>query len=125
MYILVFQNGLEKNRLNDFLKYLVDPILATPEERQNEIWDVEGRLKNGNQSFKFDIRPLKEVGNRAEKTGYFKSKSDKMVFEAINQWIIFDTEELHDYVKFKGKTDFNIDELLDNLSWNLIIDKVK
>ena len=111
--------------MKDFLKYIVDPVLATPEERQNEIWDVEGRLKNGNQPFKFDIRPLKDVGNRAEKTGYFKSKSDKMVFETISQWIIFDTEELHDYVKFKGKTDFNIDELLDNLSWNLIIDKVE
>jgi len=48
-----------------------------------------------------------------------------MVFETINQWIIFDTEELHKYVKSKDKKDFNIDELLDNLSWNLIINKVE
>jgi len=48
-----------------------------------------------------------------------------MVFEAINQWIIFDTEELNEYVKSKDKKDFNVDELLNNLSWNLIIDKVE
>jgi len=120
--ILVFQNGL-KIKMKDFLYYLIDPILATPKQKQNEIWDVEGRLKNGNQVFKFDIRPLREVGNKVEKTGYFKSKSDKMVFETINQWVIFDTEELNEYVKSTDKRDFNIDELLDNLSWNLILDK--
>ena len=48
-----------------------------------------------------------------------------MVFETISQWIIFDTEELHDYVKSNDKRDFNIDELLDNLSWNLVLDKVE
>ena len=109
--------------MKNFINYLSDSVLATPEQRKKEIWDVEGRLKNGNQTFKFDIRPLKEVNNRAEKTGYFKSKSDKMVFETISQWIIFDTEELNEYVKSTDKRDFNIDELLNNLSWNLIIDK--
>jgi len=111
--------------LKNFINYLSDSVLATPEQQEKEIWDVEGRLKNGNQTFKFDIRPLKEVNNRAEKTGYFKSKSDKMVFETINQWIIFDTEELNEYVKSMDKRDFNLDELLDNLSWNLIIHKVE
>jgi|TARA_R110000824_G_scaffold32615_5_gene105207 hypothetical protein len=111
--------------LKNFIDYLSEPILATPEQKQNEIWDVEGRLKNGNQPFKFDIRPLKEVDNRVEKTGYFKSKSDKMVFEAIDKWIIFDTQELNEYVKSMDKRDFNLDELLDNLSWNLIVDKVE
>ena len=111
--------------MKNFINYLSDSVLATPEQQEKEIWDVEGRLKNGNQTFKFDIRPLKEVNNRAEKTGYFKSKSDKMVFETINQWIIFDTEELNEYVKSMVKRDFNLDELLDNLSWNLIIHKVE
>jgi len=109
--------------LKKFIELLSEPVLASPEQQKKEIWDVEGRLKNGNQTFKFDIRPLKSTGNKAEKIGYFKSKSDKMVFEIINQWVIFDTEELNDYVKSINKKDFNIDELLDNLSWNLIIDK--
>jgi len=111
--------------MKKFIEFLSDPILATFEQQQKEIWDVEGRLKNGNQVFKFDIRPLMEIGNRAEKTGYFKSKSDKMVFETIDQWIIFDTEELNRYVKSTDKKDFNIDELLDKLSWNLILDKME
>ena len=109
--------------MKKFIELLSETILATPQQKEKEIWDVEGRLKNGNQTFKFDIRPLKEVNNRAEKTGYFKSKSDKMVFETINKWIIFDTEELNEYVKSMDKRDFNIDELLDNLSWNRIINK--
>ena len=48
-----------------------------------------------------------------------------MVFETIDQWVIFDTEELNEYVKSTNKKDFNIEELLNNLSWNLIIDKVE
>jgi CRISPR/Cas system-associated protein Csm6 len=111
--------------MKKFIELLSETTLATPEQKQNEIWDVEGRLKNGNQPFKFDIRPLKQVNNKVEKIGYFKSKSDKMVFETINQWVIFDTEELNEYVKSTDKKDFNVDELLNNLSWNLILDKVE
>ena len=109
----------------NFINYLYNPVLATLEQQEKEIWNVEGRLKNSNQIFKFDIRPLKPVKDKLEKIGYFKSKSDKIVFEAINQWIIFDTEELNKYVKSTDKRDFNIDELLDNLSWNLVLDKVE
>lgn len=111
--------------MKSFIKALTNTVFATEEQRKNEIWDVEGRLKNGNQPFKFDIRPLKQVDNKVEKIGYFKSKADKMVFETINQWVIFDTEELNNYVKSTDKRDFNIEELLDNLSWNLILDKVE
>jgi|TARA_R110002124_G_scaffold222274_1_gene387666 hypothetical protein len=110
--------------MKSFLDYLEDKVFPTEDQKRNEIWDVEGRIRSKNQSFKFDIRPLKIVDkDRSEKIGYFKSKSDKMVFENINQWIIFDTEELNEYVKSSNKKDFNIDELIDNLSWNLIIDK--
>jgi CRISPR/Cas system-associated protein Csm6 len=111
--------------MKKFIELLHEPVLATTKQQLEEIWDVEGRLKNGNQSFKFDIRPLKPRENKLEKTGYFKSKSDKMVFETIDQWVIFDTEELNEYVKSADKRDFNIEELLDNLSWNLILHKVE
>ena len=109
--------------MKKFIELLSEPVLATVKQQEEEIWDVEGRLKNGNQSFKFDIRPLIQVANKAEKIGYFKSKSNKIVFESIDKWIIFDTEEVNEYVKSTNKKDFNIDELLNNLSWNLIIDK--
>ena len=42
--------------MKSFINNIVDPILATDLQRKKEIWDVEGRLKNGNQTFKFDIR---------------------------------------------------------------------
>ena len=109
--------------MKNFINYLIDVTYPTEEQRKNEIWDIEGRLKNGNQLFKFDIRPLKPSKDRLEKVGYFKSKADKIVFEAENQWILFDTEELHKYIKSKNKRDFNIQELLDTLSWNLILSK--
>ena len=109
--------------MRKFIELLSEPILATPDQQKKEIWDVEGRIKNGNQFFKFDIRPLKQVNNKTEKIGYFQSKSDKMVFETNTKWIIFDTEELHKYVKSTNKRDFNVDELLNNLSWNLVLYK--
>jgi len=109
--------------MKSFLNYLTEINLPNEEQQKNEFWDVEGRLKNKNQSFKFDIRPLQPSKDKLEKIGYFNSKADKIVFEATNQWILFDTEELHEYIKSTDKRDFNIQELLNNLSWNLIIDK--
>jgi hypothetical protein len=45
--------------MKSFINYLTEVTYPTENQRKNEIWDVEGRLKNGNQIFKFDIRPLK------------------------------------------------------------------
>ena len=100
--------------MKSFVNNIVDPIFATNKEKENEFWDVEGRLKGGNRPFKFDIRPLKAVDN---------NRSEKIVFEAIDHWVIFDTQELHEYIESKEKRDFNIEELLNNLSWNLILHK--
>ena len=109
--------------MKSFINYLTEVTYPTENQRKNEIWDVEGRLKNSNQIFKFDIRPLNPIENRLEKIGYFKSKADKMVFEAEKEWILFDLEELHEYIKSSNKKDFNIHELIDTLSWNLILSK--
>jgi hypothetical protein len=109
--------------MKSFLQNIVDPVFATDEQRKKEIWDVEGRLKNGNSIFKFDIRPLKSNGNRSEKDGFFNTKADKIVFEEKEQWIVFDTQELHGYIKSSNKLDFNTKELLKDLSWNFIMCK--
>ena len=37
--------------MKSFIKALTNTVFATEEQRKNEIWDVEGRLKNGNQPF--------------------------------------------------------------------------
>ena len=108
--------------MKSFIKNIVDPVFPTKEEKNKELWDVKGRLKRGNQLFKFDIRPLKIVNdNRLEKIGYFNTKADKIVFEDVNQWIIFDTQELNEYIKSKEKRDFNLKELLNNLNWNIVL----
>jgi hypothetical protein len=109
--------------MKSFLKHITEKKFATKEQRKKEIWDVEGRLKNGNQVYKFDIRPLIKTNNREEKEGFFDSLSDKIVFEEHDKWLVFDTEELHEYIKSQNKRDFNSSELLKILSWNLIITK--
>ena len=112
--------------MKNFISNLTDISYPTKKQKEEEIWDVEGRLKNANQILKFDIRPNQTVSkNKLEKTGNFDTKADKMVFETIDHWVIFDIEELNEYVKSKDKRDFNVNELLNNLSWNLILDKVE
>ena len=76
-----------------FLDLLLDVKHATQNQKQKELWDVEGILHN--QSFKFDLRPLK---NNA-KAGTFKTKADKIVYDMKDQYIIVDVEELHNYLK--------------------------
>lgn len=109
--------------MKSFLKHITEKKFATEEQRKKEIWDVEGRLKNGNQVYKFDIRPLIKRNDREEKTGFFNSLSDKIVFEEQDKWIVFDTEELHEYIKSSNKRDFHSSDLLQALSWNLVITK--
>ena len=49
-----------------FVDRLTDITYATQNQRQKELWDVEGILKNRlNQKFKFDLRPLKNNVNQA------------------------------------------------------------
>ena len=45
-----------------FVDRLTDITYATQNQRQKELWDVEGILKNRlNKKFKFDLRPLKNM----------------------------------------------------------------
>jgi len=90
-----------------------------------EGWHLEGMLKgNSNNIFKFDLSNIiKTEENHYEKTGYFKSKADKMVFETTENWVILDVEELNNYMKIKQLTDVNFDDLLKDLEWNLYVKK--
>ena len=79
--------------MKEFYNKLKDKKLASQNQKKKELWDVEGVLHN--QSFKFDLRPLKNN----IKIGNFKTKADKMVFDMKDQYIIVDIEELHQYLK--------------------------
>jgi len=98
-----------------FVEKLKEVKYATPNQKKKELWDVEGILHN--QKFKFDLRPLK---NNA-KGGSFKTKSDKIVFNMKDQFIIVDTEELHQYLRDNKSKMATIEDLVSNLEWNIIL----
>ena len=79
--------------MKDFLDRLIVTNLPSNQQKQKEMWDVEGILHN--QKYKFDLRPIKNDC----KIGHYDSKADKMVFDMKNQWIIVDVEELHTFLK--------------------------
>ena len=67
---------------------------------------------------KFDTRPIEKEGF---KIGSFKSKADKIVFYLNKKWIIIDVQELHSYIKKNNMKDINIEELINNLEWNITL----
>jgi hypothetical protein len=103
-----------------FVDRLTNITYATQNQRQKELWDVEGILKNRlNQKFKFDLRPLKNN----IKPGSFKTKADKIVFDIKDQFIVVDTEELHEYIKENDLKKVHLDSLISKLDWNIILPK--
>jgi hypothetical protein len=108
-----------------FSIYLNDTVLPTLEQKQEELWDVSGILKkNSNQHFKFDVRGMFNMhDNQLGKKISTKSKADKIVFETENQWIVIDFNEFNDYVKKTNLFVFQFEDLLNNLEWNIIIQK--
>lgn len=103
-----------------FLDNLSNINKANNKTKVRELWDVEGIIKDkSNQVFKFDLRPLKNN----IKGGSFKTKADKMVFDLNNQWIIVDINELHEYLKKNNLKKIQLENLISNLEWNIIIKK--
>ena len=103
-----------------FLKLLKNIKKASLKQKKQELWDVEGILKNRlNQKFKFDLRPLKNN----IKEGSFRTKADKIVFDLEDQYIIVDVEELHNFLKKNQLVDVSIQDLRDNLDWNIVLPK--
>ena len=104
----------------NFINKLSKSTLANKTQKEKELWDVKGILKNRyNQSFKFDLRPLK---NNA-KAGSFKTKADKIVYDIKDQYIIVDVEELHDYLKNNTLKVVQLEDLISKLEWNIILPK--
>ena len=110
-----------------FIDQLNDVTHATKKQIKEEHWHVEGFLKTRtNQRFKFDLSPIVKFKEKDfGKIGYFKSKSDKIVFDFKDSWVIIDTQELHEHIKKTKKKDLNLNDLLDDLSWNIILNKIE
>jgi len=104
-----------------FEDYLID--IKKP-SKPNLGWDVEGIIKDRtNQPFKFDLKPIKKIKGIIGKEGHFKKKSDKMVFEYSDKYIVIDVEELNNYVKTHKLKIVQMEELLEKLEWNIILKK--
>ena len=103
--------------MKEFYSKIKNKKLANQNQKKKELWDVEGILHN--QSFKFDLRPIKNNG----KIGSFYTKADKMVFDMKDQYIIVDIEELHAYIKTNKLKDLYLEELISKLEWNIILPK--
>ena len=102
-----------------FIDNLISIKYPTETEKK-ELWDIQGILKGRyNQSYKFDLRPLK---NNTKK-GSFKTKADKMVFDINDEYIVVDVEELHQHLNSKQKKVVYLNDLILNLDWNIIITK--
>ena len=103
--------------MNNFKKLLIDIKEATSNQKEKELWDIEGILHN--QKFKFDLRPLKNNS----KGGSFKTKADKIVYDIKDQYIIVDVEELHDYLNNNSLKVVQLEDLLSRLEWNIVLPK--
>ena len=75
-------------------------MYATPNQQRTQLWDIQGIIKNkSNQSFKFDLRPLNK------------------------NFILIDVKELHDKLKKTTDRVIQLNDLLEDLEWNVIIKK--
>ena len=71
------------------------------------------------------ISPLEKMATIMKKYLALKVKQIKMVFSFKNKWVILDKEELWHYMKDNKLNDVNLDELIKNLEWDIIIKKLK
>ena len=108
------------NIVDRFSKYLEN--IEYPEEVSS--WNIAGIIKGKNAFYKFDVRDMFKMSDgELGKKGKINSKADKMVFEAIDHWIIIDMEELTNYIKEKRLQKVHLEDLLSKLDWNIILPK--
>lgn len=111
--------------MKSFLKHLDQVTHATDEQKEKELWDVSGVLKNRlNENLKFDIRPMFEhtTGEPAKRSNV-NTKANKLVIEEVDKWVVLDIKEIIQYIKKNKKTILRIESLLKKLEWNIVIPK--
>ena len=103
-----------------FSNYLT--AIEYPKEKTS--WNIAGMIKGSNAFYRFDVREMfKMPDGTPAQSGRLDTKAQKMVFETKDKWLIFDIDELHQYIR-KNKVDkVYIDNLLDCLEWSIILEK--
>jgi hypothetical protein len=90
---------------------------------KNNSYQVEGLLKQSNQYYKFDIRFLNDFNDKKGKLINLQSKADKVLFEDDINWILVDTQELIKHMKEFNLKEVKLEELINNIDWNIILPK--
>ncbi len=108
------------NIVDRFSKYLQ----AIEYPKQKASWNIAGILKGKNAFYRFDVREMVKLpdGTPAQ-SGSFNSQAEKMVIEEDKRWLIFDIEELHQYVKKENNKKVYEKDLVLKLEWNIIMEK--
>ena len=102
----------------------VKQYLSNTKWNEGEDWQVEGNIKRlSNQHLKFDIRFLKDFNDIKGKLINSKSQADKVLFEDDQNWILVDTQELIKYMKISDLKQINLEQLLSNIDWNILLPK--
>tara|TARA_R110000824_G_scaffold280776_1_gene468990 strand:+ start:3176 stop:3517 length:342 start_codon:yes stop_codon:yes gene_type:complete len=111
--------------MSDFIKYLEEVVWPTEQEKNTELWDVSGILKNhSNQFLKFDIKDMKKLHTgETGKIGDIRSKADKIVFETGESWVILDNDSLINYIIDNQIKVIHMETLLKELDWTMEIPK--
>tara|TARA_R100000697_G_scaffold103472_1_gene116608 strand:+ start:152 stop:508 length:357 start_codon:yes stop_codon:yes gene_type:complete len=99
--------------------------ISYPSDKKSS-WHIQGRLKQSNQIFKFDVRNMFEL-NSSETGKYINlgSQAEKVVFEFEDQWVILDMKEFHNYINKNKLKKVHLKVLLSKLDWSIIIPKQK
>jgi len=101
----------------------VKEYLTNVKWSDNNQWQVEGLLEQSNQYYKFDISFLKDFTGKKGKLINSKSEADKVLFENDQNWILIDTQELIKYMKDYSLKEVKLEELINNIDWNIILPK--
>ena len=102
----------------------VKQYLSNIKWNEGEDWQVEGNIKRlSNQYLKFDIRFLKDFNDKKGKLINSKSQADKVLFEDDKNWILVDTQELIKYMRISDLKQINLEQLLSNIDWNILLPK--
>ena len=107
-----------KNKLfKDFLTNIKYPS-------KKESWDIAGVMIGKNGFHRFDTKSLRKTKEgQIGKYGSFSTEADKIVYDIKKQFIVVDTEELHQYLKDNKVKIVQLDELISALEWNIILPK--